>query len=83
MNIPKTPFKLNDNDLIYDIIIESAEVNYVDYKPLYHSCDICGNHAHYLAVFKRKHDEHQGRIYTQNLCRMDLIKTIERLGITE
>jgi len=91
MNIPNTPFKLNDNDLIYDIEIQSAgemiNSNKIlgGHKAVYPCCDLkdCGGSAFYVAGYKRKHDEHKGQIYTQNLCEYHLQQTINRLGIKE
>jgi len=86
MNIPKTPFKLNSNKLVYDVEVEPAgQMVESQYKAIYPDCDIkdCGGSAFYTISFKRDHDEHKGKIYTQNVCERHLIDSIERLGVKE
>ena len=80
--IPKTPFKLNDNDLIYDVDVQKTG-QIIGVKAIYPNCDIknCGGSAFYVAGFKRKYDD--GRVYAQNLCERHLKEAIERLGIKE
>jgi len=91
MNIPKTPFKLNSNTLIYDVDIQSTgDILKSDkfngrLNMVYPCCDIkdCGASAFYVAGYKRNHDEHKYQVYTQNLCEYHLQQTIKNLGIKE
>jgi hypothetical protein len=84
MNIPNTPFKLNDIDALYDIEVQSTG-EIINYKALYPDCDIkdCKGFAFYSIGHKHKYDECKGKIYTQNVCERHMIETINRLGIKE
>ena len=89
MDIPKTPFMLNDNDLVYDVEVQSTgDIVFSNeflggHKIVYPDCDIkdCGGFAFYNIGCKKTFGD--GRIYTQNVCEHHLLETINRLGIKE